>query len=68
MGRSGYNYGMAEQSPTVESLLEPEEPRWVITILVLVAIALLPWVLWLTMTLPSRPSRPTRRPSVPGSW
>ena len=45
---------MAEQSPTVESLLEPKEPRWVITILALVAIALLPWVLWLTVTLPSR--------------
>ena len=45
---------MAEQSPTVESLLEPKEPRWVVTILVLVSIALLPWVLWLTLTLPSR--------------
>ena len=45
---------MSEQSPTVESLVEPREPRWVVTILVLVAIALLPWVLWLTMTLPSR--------------
>ena len=45
---------MSEQSPTVESLLEPKEPRWVVTILVLVAIALLPWVLWLTVTLPSR--------------
>jgi hypothetical protein len=45
---------MAEQSPTVESLVERKEPRWVVTILVLVAIALLPWTLWLTMSLPSR--------------
>src|ERR671936_770397 len=45
---------MGEQSPTAESLIEPKEPRWVITILLLVAIALLPWVLWLTVTLPSR--------------
>src|SRR5256714_8854676 len=45
---------MSEQSPTVESLIGPEEPRWIVTILVLVAIVLLPWVLWLTVTLPSR--------------
>src|SRR5947209_20098212 len=45
---------MTEQSPTVESLIGPEEPRWIVTILVLVAIVLLPWVLWLTVTLPSR--------------
>src|SRR2546423_11096715 len=45
---------MAEQSPTVESLIGPKEPRWIVTILVLVAIVLLPWVLWLTVTLPSR--------------
>ena len=36
------------------SLTDPEEPRWIVPIFVLVAIALLPWVLWLTLSLPSR--------------
>jgi hypothetical protein len=40
--------------PALESNAELTEPRWIVAILVLVSIALLPWVLWLTVTLPSR--------------
>ena len=40
--------------PALESYTELAEPRWIVAILVLVPIALLPWVLWLTVTLPSR--------------
>ena len=51
MRRSGYNFGVSVEQPSLEP---PGLPRWVFAILVGVAAFLLPWTLWLTLSLPSR--------------
>ena len=51
MRRSGYNFGVSVEQPSLEP---PVLPRWVFAILLGVAVFLLPWTLWLTLSLPSR--------------